>query len=129
MVELESGRSERLLPGFTITNFDVSDDAARVVFTALDASGQNRLWLASLERRFSPRRIPLTSNAEPRRPVFGPSGDIFFYTVDARSPRVENGLRSARSPPPERRPGAGSRFWLTPSGDRRRFQSVRGAAT
>lgn len=84
VTELESGRTERLLPGFTVTDFDLSGDGSRVVFTALDADGKNRLWLASLERRFSPRRIASASGAEQRRPVFAPSGDILFFQLDGQ---------------------------------------------
>ena len=90
VLDLESGRTERLLPGFTMDNFDISPDGKRVVFMALDSGGKNHVWLASLERRFSPRRIlsdPQKSQQE-RRPVFGLAGDVFFFVVDSagRSP-------------------------------------------
>ncbi len=83
-VELESGHAERLLPGFTMTDFDISSDGSRVVFSALDPGGENRVWLASLDRRFSPRRIASASGPEQRRPAFISSGDIFFTQNDAR---------------------------------------------
>src|SRR5437667_991209 len=90
VLDLESGRTERLLPGFTMDNFDISPDGRRVAFMALDSGGSNHVWLASLERRFSPRRIlPDTQKPQQeRRPVFGPAGDIFFFVVDSagRSP-------------------------------------------
>ena len=84
VVDLASGRTERLLPGFTITDFDVSRDETRVVFSALDSDGKNRAWLASLDRRFSPRRVAAVSGPDQRRPVFGPSGDIFFSVIDGK---------------------------------------------
>jgi len=90
VVDLESGRAERLLPGFTMDNFDLSPDGKRVVFMALDSGGKHHVWLASLERRFSPRRIlsDLQEGQQERRPVFGPGGDVFFFVVDSagRSP-------------------------------------------
>jgi serine/threonine protein kinase/Tol biopolymer transport system component len=84
VVDLESGRTERLLPGFMVTDFDVSRDEARVAFSALDSDGKNRAWLASLERRFPPRRIASDAGPDQRRPVFGPSGEIFFTMVEGK---------------------------------------------
>ena len=56
VADLDSNRSERLLPGFTTAQFDVSADGKRVVFTV--RKGRTiQIWLASLERRFPPRRI------------------------------------------------------------------------
>ena len=54
VADLESGHVERLLPGFTTAFFDISADGKRVAFEARDQEGRSRLWLASLERRFSP---------------------------------------------------------------------------
>jgi Tol biopolymer transport system component len=85
VAELDSGRTERLLPGFTMAFFDISADGKRVAFSARDAGGKNRLWLASLERRFAPRLIPSSLDLEERRPVFSPSGDLFFSGIDAKT--------------------------------------------
>lgn len=57
MADLDSGRKERLLPGLLISFYDVSPDGKRVAFAAADADGKSRLWLASLERRFAPRKL------------------------------------------------------------------------
>jgi eukaryotic-like serine/threonine-protein kinase len=83
--ELDSGRTERLLPGFTMVQFDISADGKRVVFSARDAGGKRRLWLASLERRFAPRRIPSSVDWDEARPVCGASGDIFFRELGPSS--------------------------------------------
>ena len=83
VAELDSGRTEPVLPGFTMVQFDISADGKRVAFIARDAGGKRRLWLASLERRFAPRRIPSSLDLDERRPVFGASGNIFFRASGA----------------------------------------------
>ncbi|HEU5251551.1 MAG TPA: hypothetical protein VFW15_16325, partial [Thermoanaerobaculia bacterium] len=80
VVDLDSKRSERLLPGFTTAQFDVSADGKRVVFT-VRKDETIQIWLASLERRFPPRKIS-TSQFNERRPVFGPAGDVFFLALE-----------------------------------------------
>ena len=82
MSDLESNRTERVLPGFTIGQFDISPDEKRVVFTVRDPNGRLQVWLASLERHFSPRRLS-PSDFQARRPVFGATGDIFFMRIEA----------------------------------------------
>ncbi|HSD72976.1 MAG TPA: protein kinase, partial [Thermoanaerobaculia bacterium] len=74
-IELDSNRTERLLPGFTMGNFDISIDGKRVVFTRREADGKIRMWLASLERRFPVRRLSKSQVSE-RRPVFGPDRNV-----------------------------------------------------
>lgn len=81
VADLDSNRSERLLPGFTTAQFDVSVDGKRVVFTVRGTDGTIQIWLASLERRFPPRKIS-TSHFNERRPVFGPAGDVFFLALE-----------------------------------------------
>ena len=76
VADLESGRSQSLVPGFQVRNYDVSPDSRQVVMDAADPDGQRQLWLASLDRQSPPRRIP---NAEGgREPKFAPDGDILF---------------------------------------------------
>ncbi len=86
VTELDTGHTERLLPGFLIAGdplgYDISTDGKRVVFAALDADGKSRLWLASLERRFPPRQLPV-SNAD--SPSFGSAGDLFFRAAEGGS--------------------------------------------
>jgi len=76
-VELSSGRSERVLPGYSVTRYDISQDGNRVVFAAVDAEGKSTIWLASLTRSFSPRKL---SENEAFRPFFGTNGTIFYLS-------------------------------------------------
>jgi Tol biopolymer transport system component len=73
--DLDSGRTERLLPGILMTSFDISADNKRVVFAKPDAGGKSRIWLASLDRRFPPRQL---SNAEGDQPFFSRASQIIF---------------------------------------------------
>jgi len=79
--DLESSRSERLLPGITMVHVDVSADGKKVVFSRRDAGGKIQIWLASLERRFSPRRLS-TSPYNEIRPLFDPAGDVLFVVEE-----------------------------------------------
>ncbi len=77
-VDLKSGQQERLLPDLLMTHFDLSPDGKRLIFSALDANGKSRLWLASLEGRFPPRQLAPAGGPEEHRAFFGASGDLFF---------------------------------------------------
>ena len=75
VADLDSGRSDRLLPGFDVTGYTLSPDGKRLVFAALDPAGKSYLWIASSEGRFPPRRL---ASGEAGGPRFGPSGEIYF---------------------------------------------------
>ena len=81
--DLDSKRSERLLPGLSMNRYTVSNDGKRVAFSAPDAEGKSHLWLASLNRRFSPRQFP--STVEESSPVFGLTGDLFFRSTEDKN--------------------------------------------
>ncbi len=80
--ELNSGRSDRLLPGFLVTGFDISPDEKRIVFAALETSGKSRLWLAPLNRRSPPRLLPPTRADSP---AFGVPGEILFRLTEGNA--------------------------------------------
>jgi hypothetical protein len=82
VADLETGRTEPLLPGAMMVQFDISNDGKRVAYSAYDG-GKRRLWIASLDRRFPPRRF--SSSAEESRPVFGPSDQLFFVSKEGES--------------------------------------------
>ena len=89
VAELDSGRSEPLLPGFALARgvlgtrpYDISPDGRQVVVASPDSGGKLRLWLAPLDRRSPPRQIP---NIEGEQPVFGATGEVFFRRVEGTS--------------------------------------------
>jgi serine/threonine protein kinase len=75
VADLKSGRSEPLVSGFRVLNFDISRDSRQVVMEAPDSSGRERVWLAPLDGSAPPRQVP---NVEGGAPHFGPNGEILF---------------------------------------------------
>src|SRR5205823_1087409 len=56
ITELSSGRTDRVLPGIPILDFDVARDERQVAFTT-ERDGESQVWLASLDRRSAPRQL------------------------------------------------------------------------
>jgi serine/threonine protein kinase/Tol biopolymer transport system component len=83
VMDLHSGRSEPLLRGLAITDYDISADGREVVMQIADDQGKQKLWLAPFDRSTPPRLIP---NAEGNAPRFGREGEILF--------RVRDGIRN-----------------------------------
>lgn len=82
MADLETGHSERLLPGTLVSDYDVSRDGTSVVFSATDAQDRSRLFLASLNPGFPPRQF--VSHANEDKPHFDSAGNIYFRAAEGR---------------------------------------------
>ncbi len=80
--DVTSGRSERLLPGVAMQEYDLSRHETEVVFTVQPSGKPSELWLARLDRRAPPRRIAATGE---NSPYFGPSGEILFRFTDGKA--------------------------------------------
>jgi DNA-binding winged helix-turn-helix (wHTH) protein len=57
MVDLDSGRTEAVLPGVLMSEFDISPDGQYVTFAALDTEGNPHLWVAPLDRHAPPKQL------------------------------------------------------------------------
>ncbi len=79
MVEIDSGRTEVVLPGVLMSGYDIAQDGERVTFSAADAEGIPHDWVARLDRSAPPR--PLASSVD-EWPSFGPAGQIYFLARD-----------------------------------------------
>ena len=75
MADLGSGRTESVLPGVLMGDFDLASDGKRIVFTSLIADGSPRVWMATLDRSRPPQQLV---SFEADTPSFGPGGDVFF---------------------------------------------------
>ncbi len=91
--ELASGKTERLLPGYSMDGYSVSQDGKQIAFAMTGESDRSGLWVAPANRRSSPVRIVSTANrpsssvrigasATEDSPFFLPDGDLVFRAVD-----------------------------------------------
>lgn len=75
-VSLASGRRESVLPGFLMSNFDLSADGKTVVFTGAEDHTKG-IWVADVERRRPPSRL---TQAGEFRAFFSDAGDIYYMS-------------------------------------------------
>jgi eukaryotic-like serine/threonine-protein kinase len=81
-MELESGRSERIVPGYAVAtgfimkNYAVTPDGQRIVFASKDEKGISHLWVVSTDHRTSPVQLPSAENED--SPQFFPNGDVVY---------------------------------------------------
>jgi len=80
-VDLASGKSDRVLTGFSATDYDISPDEKEVVFTTTDSEGGSQIWLAALDRRTPPRQIAQSGD----QVSFGADGDIVFRSREEKT--------------------------------------------
>ena len=78
-LDLASGKIERLLPAVAISSYDISADGTRVVYASYGEDGISRLWLARLDRRSAPQRLPVNDGLGP---VFGTHGEVYYRGSD-----------------------------------------------
>ncbi len=78
--DIESGRSEPVMPGVSMRAFNLSRDEKEVVFSAQPSGKASQLWLAPIDRSGQPRMIASTGE---EFPTFGPNGTILFRMSEA----------------------------------------------
>jgi hypothetical protein len=76
-VDLASGKTDNVLSGMSVTDYDLSRDEKEVAFTTTDSDGASQIWLAPLDRRTPPRRI-----ADGDQVSFGAQGDLVFRSLE-----------------------------------------------
>jgi len=79
--DLASEKSEALLPGVSMLDYDLSIDEKNVVFSTQPAGKPSQVWLASLDRTSAPR---LVSSSGEDSPHFGPGGEILYRFSDGK---------------------------------------------
>lgn len=82
VADLESGRSEQLVPGLPVLDYEISADGRLVVMSTTDAGAKPRLWVMPFDRSSPPTQIP---NVEGASPMFGAGDEIFFRHLDGTS--------------------------------------------
>jgi len=76
-LDLATGNAERLLPGISVKDFDVSTDEREVAYT-IDSDGESQIWLASLDRRSAPRKVTTSGDLV----SFGAADELVFRALD-----------------------------------------------
>jgi dipeptidyl aminopeptidase/acylaminoacyl peptidase len=89
-IDLASGRVDTLLPGISVTDYDVSRDGKEVAFTVTEATGESNIWFASLDRRAPPRQIAQSAD----QVSFGAEGELVFRSLDDRARNVLGRIRT-----------------------------------
>jgi Tol biopolymer transport system component len=80
VVDLSNYRTDTLFPDLLISDYDISPNGKRVVFSAVGADGKQQVWLASLDRRSAPQVVSI---ALPLDQVFFATDDeIYFRALD-----------------------------------------------
>ena len=83
-LEMGSGRTERVLPGVSVADYDISRDEKEVAFTTAEDSGERNIWLAGLDHRSPPRRVAEAGD----QVSFGADRDLIFRSLEEKT----NGL-------------------------------------
>jgi eukaryotic-like serine/threonine-protein kinase len=81
--ELNSGKTQKVLPDYPILAYSVSHDGKQVAFAMKDQSGHANLWIAPASRLSSPVRI--SSMGDEDFPFFLPNGDLVFRAIEGGS--------------------------------------------
>jgi len=95
MADLASGRSEAVLPGILMKDFDLAPDGKRIAFTSLSSDGNSRVWTAPLDRSAPPQPA---ASFEADSASFGTAGDLFFQGWDGDSSFVYRMQRNDATP-------------------------------
>jgi serine/threonine protein kinase len=80
--DLASGKSEIVLPGVSISSYDISSDEKEVVFSTLPPGQPSQIWISPLDRGAPPHRIAANGESLPH---FGPHNDIVFRLTDGQA--------------------------------------------
>jgi hypothetical protein len=81
-IDLDSGRSETVLPGVSVLEYDISNNGKEVVFSQQPHGAASQIWLAALDRSSPPKLIASSGETSP---YFGPDGKIIFRLTAASS--------------------------------------------
>ena len=88
--DVASEKSERMLPGISMLEFDISDDAREVVYSAQPPGKPSQLWATPLDRSSPPLLISASGQDSPH---FGPDGRIVFRSFDGTNYYLEQMYR------------------------------------
>jgi Tol biopolymer transport system component len=80
-LELSSGRTDRLLPDRSVTQYVISRDEQEVAFTTTTPAGGREVWLAALDRSVPPRRLVESADEV----SFGAGDELIFRSLEDKA--------------------------------------------
>ena len=83
---VDSGKSEAVFPGVSMTAFDLPPDGKEVVYTTAASDGTTQLWLAPVDRSFPATTVGVSGA---RWPHFGARGQILFQQPEGNANYLE----------------------------------------
>ncbi len=84
---VDSGKSDAVFPGISITDFDISPDGKQVVYTTPARDGTLQSWAAAVDRSSPAMKVNLS---EVRSPHFGAGGQILFQQTEGNENYLEH---------------------------------------
>ena len=81
VMDLQTQKSDRVLPDFSVLDYAVSRDEQYVAFTTRAADRSLEIWVAALDRRTAPRRVVQGGDTV----AFGADRDLVFRSVEGQS--------------------------------------------
>jgi serine/threonine protein kinase/Tol biopolymer transport system component len=112
-LNLSSGKSDTLLPGISVTDFDISRDEKLVAFSANDGPERtSTIWIASLDRGSPPRQIARDGDAV----SFGAEGELIFRSL-AENNRLVRIKQDGTGREPIKSPPVLDKFGVSPDGE------------
>jgi eukaryotic-like serine/threonine-protein kinase len=94
-MDLDSGKSEKLLPGVSVADYDISPDEKEVLFSTSELGGKSTVSLASLDRRTPPQPVAAGDQAS-----FAAGGDLIFRSLKGQDNFVQRIRKGQRIPEP-----------------------------
>ena len=79
-VEIASGRTEDVLPGVAVADYDVSPDGTAVAYTTSRTDGPSEVFIAPIDHRSPPIRLASTAD----QVSFGTSDMLFFRAKEGK---------------------------------------------
>jgi DNA-binding winged helix-turn-helix (wHTH) protein/Tol biopolymer transport system component len=80
--DVSSEKSEKALPGTSMLEYDISDDAKEVVYSVQPSGKPSQVWVAALDRRSPPQLVSASGEDSPR---FGRDDRIVFRSFDGKN--------------------------------------------
>ena len=83
---VDSGKSDVVFPGISITDFDISPDGKQVMYTTPGPDGILQLWIAAVDRNSPAMKVNVSGV---RSPHFGAGGQILFQQTEGNANYLE----------------------------------------